>query len=152
MIMQELSWQLLALIGSTIALILNTEYVTSLLPTEYVTSLLPIEYVISLWFLCVLTLSFVYILLQIKNTSSLSVDYSIKFDSLSPLRYKMMQELPDFVSSYTTPAHVIGVQNYNGKCVFDCVPFAGTIPGGWYLSKSWYIFKELYLFLSSSIL
>ena len=72
---------------------------------------------------------FIY-LPQIKNTSSLSVDYTIKFDSLSPLRYKTMQELPDFVRSDEKIPHVIGAQNNNGKCVFDCVPYAGTIPGG----------------------
>lgn len=70
------------------------------------------------------------VILQIKNTSSLSVDYTIKFDSLSPLRYKNMQELPSFVRPDGSKPHVIGAQNYNGKCVFDCTPYAGTIPGG----------------------
>lgn len=73
--------------------------------------------------------------LQIKNTSSLSVDYMIKFDSLSQLRYKTMQELPEFVRTDSNKPHVIGAQNYNGKCVFDCVPYAGSIPGGMALSR-----------------
>ena len=54
----------------------------------------------------------------------------MKLDSLSQLRYQTMQDLPEFVRSDNSRPHVIGTQNYNGKCVFDCVPYAGTIPGG----------------------
>ena len=54
----------------------------------------------------------------------------IKFDSLSQRRYDTMQALPEFVRSDGKKPHLIGVQNNNGKCVFDCVPYAGTIAGG----------------------
>lgn len=58
------------------------------------------------------------------------MDYMIKCDSLSQLRYKTMQQIPEFVRTDDKKPHVIGAQNNNGKCVFDCVPCAGSIPGG----------------------
>lgn len=64
-----------------------------------------------------------------QNTSSLSIDYSIKMESQSLLRHAHAQELPKFLEGKSKT--LVGVQNNNGQNVFDLVPAEGTIaPGG----------------------
>ena len=89
---------------------------------------------------------------QISNTSELSVEYYIKMDSQSLLRYSKAQETPFFIkrkpAKYligvycvtlaqeylglhdTCISHHTGTQNNNGQQVFDCVPANGVIPPG----------------------
>ena len=45
---------------------------------------------------------------QIENTSSLSIQYSIKLDSLSLLRYSKSQGLPDFVKRDPSVKNLVG--------------------------------------------
>lgn len=51
--------------------------------------------------------------LQISNTSELSINYSLKLDSLSPLRHSRAQILPRFLPPFNDMAemqqHVLGV-------------------------------------------
>lgn len=51
--------------------------------------------------------------LQISNTSELSINYSLKLDSLSPLRHSRAQVLPRFLPPFNDMAemqqHVLGV-------------------------------------------
>ena len=51
--------------------------------------------------------------LQISNTSELSINYSLKLDSLSPLRHSRAQILPRFLPPFNdmaeTQQHVLGV-------------------------------------------
>ena len=63
-----------------------------------------------------------------QNTSSLSIDYSIRLESLSLLRHAHAQELPKFLDG--TSKTLVGVQNNNGQNVFDLVPAEGTIVPG----------------------
>ncbi|XP_053379519.1 cilia- and flagella-associated protein 74-like isoform X2 [Mercenaria mercenaria] len=66
---------------------------------------------------------------KMQNTSSLSIDYSIRLESLSLLRHAHAQELPKFLEGKSKT--LVGVQNNNGQNVFDLVPAEGTIaPGG----------------------
>ncbi|XP_052267472.1 cilia- and flagella-associated protein 74-like isoform X2 [Dreissena polymorpha] len=66
---------------------------------------------------------------KMQNTSSLSIKYSIKLESLSLLRHAHAQELPKFLAGKSNT--LVGVQNNNGHNVFDLVPAEGCIePGG----------------------
>ncbi|XP_052759795.1 cilia- and flagella-associated protein 74-like isoform X2 [Mya arenaria] len=66
---------------------------------------------------------------KMQNTSSLSIQYSIKLESLSLLRHAHAQELPPFVAGKR--GTLVGTQNNNGQNVFDLVPAEGHIaPGG----------------------
>lgn len=71
---------------------------------------------------------------KISNTSELSINYSLKLDSLSPLRHSRAQVLPRFLPPFNetleTQQHVLGPSNYNGMAVFDCVPAKGVIGPG----------------------
>ncbi|XP_073247249.1 cilia- and flagella-associated protein 74-like [Porites lutea] len=71
---------------------------------------------------------------KISNTSELSINYSLKLDSLSPLRHSRAQILPRFLPPFNdmteTQRHVLGPSNYNGMAVFDCVPAKGVIGPG----------------------
>jgi len=81
------------------------------------------------------------------NESPLSVKFSIQMDSSSLLRHELQQHLPEFIekndikklfgrSLSETPSKnmrkkfLVGTQNYNGTCVFDCVPREGEILSG----------------------
>lgn len=70
----------------------------------------------------------------ISNNSELSINYSLKLDSQSPLRHSRAQVLPSFLPPFSemaeTQLHVLGPSNYNGMAVFDCVPAQGTIGPG----------------------
>ncbi|KAL4221191.1 hypothetical protein ACF0H5_019455 [Mactra antiquata] len=66
---------------------------------------------------------------KMQNTSSLSINYCIKMESMSLLRHAHAQELPKFLTG--SDKTLVGVQNNNGQNVFDLVPAEGTIaPGG----------------------
>ncbi|KAH3826943.1 hypothetical protein DPMN_128870 [Dreissena polymorpha] len=66
---------------------------------------------------------------KMQNTSSLSIKYSIKLESLSLLRHAHAQELPKFLAGKSNT--LVGVQNNNGHNVFDLVPAEGCLePGG----------------------
>ncbi|XP_055958483.1 cilia- and flagella-associated protein 74 isoform X1 [Patella vulgata] len=67
---------------------------------------------------------------KIHNTSSLSIDYVIKLDSLSLLRHAKSQHLPAFIKRDKKNKSYVGTQNNNGQNVFDLVPSEGTIPAG----------------------
>lgn len=71
---------------------------------------------------------------KISNTSELSITYSLKLDSLSPLRHSRAQVLPRFIPPFNdlpeTQQHALGPSNYNGMAVFDCVPAQGIIGPG----------------------
>ncbi|XP_006819212.1 cilia- and flagella-associated protein 74-like [Saccoglossus kowalevskii] len=68
---------------------------------------------------------------KIENTSSLSVDFAIKLDSLSLTKQKDQQSLPSFVKEDHQMKSLVGTANLNGRSVFDCTPPQGTIePGG----------------------
>lgn len=71
---------------------------------------------------------------KISNTSELSITYSLKLDSLSPLRHSRAQVLPRFLPPFSempeTQQHALGPSNYNGMAVFDCVPAQGVIGPG----------------------
>ncbi|KAK2547953.1 Cilia- and flagella-associated protein 74 [Acropora cervicornis] len=70
----------------------------------------------------------------ISNNSELSINYSLKLDSLSPLRHSRAQVLPNFLPPFCemaeTQLHVQGPSNNNGMAVFNCVPAHGTIGPG----------------------
>ncbi|XP_077980899.1 cilia- and flagella-associated protein 74-like isoform X2 [Glandiceps talaboti] len=68
---------------------------------------------------------------KIENTSSLSVNYAIKMDSLSLTKHTDQQGLPLFIKRDPQMKSLVGTANLNGRCVFDCTPVEGTIePGG----------------------
>ncbi|ESO90474.1 hypothetical protein LOTGIDRAFT_123206, partial [Lottia gigantea] len=67
---------------------------------------------------------------KINNTSSLSIDYVIKLDSLSLLRHAKSQYLPTFIKRDKKHKSYVGTQNFNGQNVFDLVPSEGSIPAG----------------------
>ncbi|XP_046572911.1 LOW QUALITY PROTEIN: cilia- and flagella-associated protein 74-like [Haliotis rubra] len=67
---------------------------------------------------------------KIHNTSSLSIDYVIKMDSLSLLRHAKSQLVPSFVDRDKSRKVFVGTQNNNGQNVFDLVPSEGTIEAG----------------------
>ncbi|XP_033115182.1 cilia- and flagella-associated protein 74-like [Anneissia japonica] len=64
---------------------------------------------------------------KIENTSSLSVDYCIRLDSLSLNRHVNEQVLPSFIRKSN---NVVGTANLTGRNVFDCVPSEGTLKPG----------------------
>ncbi|CAL1527246.1 unnamed protein product [Lymnaea stagnalis] len=68
----------------------------------------------------------------IENTSILSIDYIIKQDSMSPLRYTKAQKMSEFLTCTDDKKAIsyVGTQNYNGKNVFDVVQTKGSIAGG----------------------
>nr|CAB3230261.1 uncharacterized protein KIAA1751 homolog [Phallusia mammillata] len=67
----------------------------------------------------------------LENKSSLAVKYSIRMDSASLLKHDNQQQLPEFVRRDGKPAKaLVGPQNNNGSCVFDCVPCEGEIKTG----------------------
>lgn len=67
---------------------------------------------------------------KMQNSSSLSIDYCIKLESLSLLRHAKSQELPSFIHGEAEEKAVVGTQNNNGQNVFDLVPSEGRIAPG----------------------
>ncbi|XP_033763578.1 cilia- and flagella-associated protein 74-like isoform X1 [Pecten maximus] len=67
---------------------------------------------------------------KMQNSSSLSIDYCMKLESLSLLRHTKGQELPEFVKRDKKAKSQVGTQNNSGQNVFDLVPSEGTIPPG----------------------
>ncbi|XP_061162453.1 cilia- and flagella-associated protein 74-like [Saccostrea echinata] len=67
---------------------------------------------------------------KLMNSSSLSIDYSIKLDSLSLQRHNEAQVIPAFIQRNKTNPLSVGSQNNNGQNVFDLVPAEGTVPPG----------------------
>ncbi|NXC47273.1 CFA74 protein, partial [Penelope pileata] len=67
---------------------------------------------------------------KIENTSTLTLQYSIHLDSLSPTRDKDRQKLPSFITSSLQRTEIVGTQNYNGLSVFSVVPTEGEIVAG----------------------
>ncbi|XP_070561828.1 cilia- and flagella-associated protein 74-like isoform X2 [Ptychodera flava] len=68
---------------------------------------------------------------KIENTSSLSVSYAIKMDSLSLTKHVDQQGLPLFIKRDEKMKSLVGTANFNGRSVFDCTPVEGVIaPGG----------------------
>ncbi|NWR76284.1 CFA74 protein, partial [Centropus unirufus] len=67
---------------------------------------------------------------QVQNTSTLTLQYSIQLDSLSPTRDKDQQRLPAFLTSPLQRVEFVGTQNYNGLSVFSIFPMEGEILAG----------------------
>ncbi|XP_062567014.1 cilia- and flagella-associated protein 74-like isoform X2 [Saccostrea cucullata] len=67
---------------------------------------------------------------KLMNSSSLSIDYSIKLESLSLQRHHDAQVIPAFIQKNKTNYLSVGTQNNNGQNVFDLVPAEGTVPPG----------------------
>ncbi|XP_071146387.1 cilia- and flagella-associated protein 74-like isoform X1 [Mytilus edulis] len=67
---------------------------------------------------------------KMQNSSSLSIDYSIKLESLSLLRHAKSQELPSFIKPDEKMKSLVGTQNNNGQNIFDLVPSEGRIAPG----------------------
>ncbi|NXE20007.1 CFA74 protein, partial [Ardeotis kori] len=67
---------------------------------------------------------------KIQNTSTLTLQYSIQLDSLSPTRDKDRQRIPSFITSFLQRTEIVGTQNYNGLSVFSVFPTEGEILAG----------------------
>uniref|UniRef100_A0A8B9E8A7 Cilia and flagella associated protein 74 n=1 Tax=Anser cygnoides TaxID=8845 RepID=A0A8B9E8A7_ANSCY len=67
---------------------------------------------------------------EIQNTSTLTLQYSIQLDSLSPTRNKDQQRLPSFLTSSLQRTEIVGTQNYTGLSVFSIFPTQGEILAG----------------------
>ncbi|NWI70588.1 CFA74 protein, partial [Todus mexicanus] len=67
---------------------------------------------------------------KIRNTSTLTLPYAIRLDSLSPTRDKDQQRLPSFITSSSQRTEIVGTQNYNGLSVFSVFPPEGEIAAG----------------------
>ncbi|XP_070615226.1 cilia- and flagella-associated protein 74 isoform X2 [Erythrolamprus reginae] len=66
---------------------------------------------------------------KIENLSPLALKYSIVLDSLSPDRYKELQNFPPFLNT-PREKHIVGTQNYSGLSVFSIFPMQGFIGVG----------------------
>ncbi|NXG54964.1 CFA74 protein, partial [Hemiprocne comata] len=67
---------------------------------------------------------------KVQNTSTLTLQYSIRLDSLSPTRHKDQQRIPSFITSSLQRTEFVGTQNYNGLSVFSVFPIEGEIVAG----------------------
>ncbi|NWS86755.1 CFA74 protein, partial [Toxostoma redivivum] len=67
---------------------------------------------------------------KIKNTSNLTVPFSIQMESLSPTRDRDQQKIPSFLTSSLQRTEIVGTQNYNGFSVFRVSPTEGKIEAG----------------------
>ncbi|XP_068027514.1 cilia- and flagella-associated protein 74 isoform X1 [Anomalospiza imberbis] len=67
---------------------------------------------------------------QIKNTSSLTLPFSVQLESLSPTRDRDRQKIPSFLTSSLQRTEIVGTQNYNGFSVFSVSPTEGKIEAG----------------------
>ncbi|KAI1231505.1 Cilia- and flagella-associated protein 74, partial [Lamprotornis superbus] len=66
----------------------------------------------------------------IKNTSNLTLPFSIQMESLSPTRDRDRQKIPSFLTSSLQRTEIVGTQNYNGFSVFRVSPTEGKIEAG----------------------
>ncbi|NXJ05317.1 CFA74 protein, partial [Odontophorus gujanensis] len=66
---------------------------------------------------------------KVQNTSTLTLQYSIHLDSLSPTRDKDCQRFPSFVSSLRR-TELVETENCNGVSVFSVLPTEGEIDAG----------------------
>ncbi|OWK55773.1 Cilia- and flagella-associated protein 74 [Lonchura striata] len=67
---------------------------------------------------------------QIKNTSSLTLPFSVQLESLSPTWEIDRQKIPSFLTSSLQRTEIVGTQNYNGFSVFSVSPTEGKIEAG----------------------
>ncbi|NWR20441.1 CFA74 protein, partial [Emberiza fucata] len=67
---------------------------------------------------------------QIKNTSSMTLLFSVQLESLSPTRDRDRQKIPSFLTSSLQRTEIVGTQNYNGLSVFRVFPTEGKIEAG----------------------
>ncbi|NXL19649.1 CFA74 protein, partial [Setophaga kirtlandii] len=67
---------------------------------------------------------------QIKNTSSMTLQFSVQLESLSPTRDRDRQKIPSFLTSSLQRTEIVGTQNYNGFSVFRVSPTEGKIEAG----------------------
>ncbi|NXX67255.1 CFA74 protein, partial [Spizella passerina] len=67
---------------------------------------------------------------QIKNTSSMTLLFSVQLESLSPTRDRDRQKIPSFLTSSVQRTEIVGTQNYNGFSVFRVSPTEGKIEAG----------------------
>ncbi|NXM79431.1 CFA74 protein, partial [Oenanthe oenanthe] len=67
---------------------------------------------------------------QIKNTSNLTLLFSVQLESLSPTRDRDRQKIPSFLTSSLQRTEIVGTQNYNGFSVFSVSPTEGKIEAG----------------------
>ncbi|NXQ54336.1 CFA74 protein, partial [Anthoscopus minutus] len=67
---------------------------------------------------------------KIKNTSNLTLPFSIQLESLSPTRDRDRQKIPSFLTSSLQRTEIVGTQNYNGFSVFRVSPMEGKIEAG----------------------
>ncbi|NXH52878.1 CFA74 protein, partial [Rhabdornis inornatus] len=68
--------------------------------------------------------------IKIKNTSNLTLPFSIQMESLSPTRDRDRQKIPSFLTSSLQRTEIVGTQNYNGFSVFRVSPTEGKIEAG----------------------
>ncbi|NXS62510.1 CFA74 protein, partial [Brachypteracias leptosomus] len=68
--------------------------------------------------------------LKVQNTSTVTLQYSLQLDSLSPTRDKDQQRIPSFTTSSLQGIEIVGTQNYNGLSVFSVFPTEGEIVAG----------------------
>ncbi|NWT74806.1 CFA74 protein, partial [Prunella himalayana] len=67
---------------------------------------------------------------QVRNTSSLALPFSVQLESLSPTRDRDRQKIPSFLTSSLQRTEIVGTQNYNGFSVFSVSPTEGKIEAG----------------------
>ncbi|NXI10503.1 CFA74 protein, partial [Irena cyanogastra] len=67
---------------------------------------------------------------QIKNTSSLTLPFSLQLESLSATRDRDRQKIPTFLTPSLQRTEIVGTQNYNGFSVFSVSPTEGKIEAG----------------------
>ncbi|NXD25718.1 CFA74 protein, partial [Spelaeornis formosus] len=67
---------------------------------------------------------------KIKNTSSLTLPFSVQLESLSPTWDRDRQKIPSFLTSSLQRTEIVGTQNYNGFSVFSVSPIEGKIEPG----------------------
>ncbi|NWW18769.1 CFA74 protein, partial [Falcunculus frontatus] len=67
---------------------------------------------------------------QIENTSSLTLPFSVQLESLSPTRDRDRQKIPSFLTSSVQRTEIVGTQNYSGFSVFSVSPIEGKIEAG----------------------
>ncbi|NWZ73743.1 CFA74 protein, partial [Acrocephalus arundinaceus] len=67
---------------------------------------------------------------QIENTSSLTLPFSVQLESLSPTLDRDRQKIPSFLTSPLHRTEIVGTQNYNGFSVFSVSPTEGKIEVG----------------------
>ncbi|NWV35941.1 CFA74 protein, partial [Grantiella picta] len=67
---------------------------------------------------------------QIENTSSLTLQFSVQLESLSPTWNRDRQKIPSFLTSSVQRTEIVGTQNYSGFSVFSVFPTEGKIEAG----------------------